>query len=404
MFAVVASTQRDLHSQSFDTYPPSNRLDVCCARLNTQRSRQVLLKRRLRPASEGKDGRKPWASSHLVLGTLSAVVGHAINGYLPMPDWCSVQPDVSVREPPKEETRAVVPAAGKSVNDREEDTGSFYSDRSPEYSSEDGSSSDPYDSASGSGSGSSSESSSGSVSGSESESESDSSSEAESGSSVGSESGSSSESLSDESSDSSGTKGEEGVGLLIMGSGASNNAATYGASAPAPHSQDLTGLVERMRVVDRENSASPQLGARPEGLGSLSMAGVRGPSPVFGGGAVTLSRATSNSSDLVADPEGDPSVSFPATLLRHQAGGGLQIDYRYSRGRTNSMSRPSTTLTLRLTLTNHRSTPIRRIRVAAPRDGTPMDAFPEIQALAAGATVTANLGIDFGGRGKEVNF
>ncbi|CAM9328022.1 unnamed protein product, partial [Laminaria digitata] len=347
------------------------------------KSGQVLLKRRLPPNARPAEAGKPSGASHLVLGTLSAVVGHPINGYLPMPGWCTVQLDGSVREPPKEEPRALASAAG--------DVGGK-----------------------GGGSGADSEYTSGSGTGSESGSNSEeSSSEEESGSSGdssrSSRSNSSESSSSDDSSSesSSSTKGEEGVGLLNLGPGATNTAATYGASAPAPHSQDLTGLVERLSVVDREDSASPQLGAPPTGgLGSLSMAGVRGPGPAQGGLGKTQSSARSSSvgSDLGADPEGEANVSFPSTLLRHQAGGGLQVDYRFTRIRANSLSRPSTTLTLRLTLTNHRETPIRRVRVVAPRDGTPMDPFPELQILAAGGVFCTNLGIDFGGRSKDVRF
>ena len=346
----------------------------------------------------------------MVLGTLSAVFGYPINGYLPLPTWCTVQPDGSVREPPKEEPRALSAPrkhSGVVKNDDNESGSEFYSGSSPEYSSEDGSNSDPYDSAgSGSetGSGSGSESESDSVNGSESgsESESDSATDEESGSSVTS----SGESSSDESSESSVTKGEEGVGLLIMGPGTSNTGPSYGASAPAPQSQDLTGLVERMSIgADRDESSSPKLGVRTEGLGSLTMTGFRGPtSAQLGvGKAPSLGRASSVSSELSADPDGDTSVSYPSTLLRHQAGGGLQVDYQYTRGkRAIAMMRPSTTLVLRLTLTNYRDTPIRRIRVVAPRDGTHIDAFPEVQALAPEANASVDLGIDFGGRTKEV--
>ena len=344
-----------------------------------------------------------------MLGTLSAVVGHPINGCLPMPGWCTVQLDGSVREPPKEEPRALAPAAGNVGKGKRGSSGSdFYSGSSPEFSSEDDSESDTYDSASGAESESSSEYTSGSGTGSESGSDSESSSEEESGSSGDSRSSrsNSSESSSDDSSESNSTKGEEGVGLLIMGPGTANTAATYGASAPAPHSQDLTGLVERLSVVDREDSASPQLGQPAGGLGSLSMAGMRGPGHAQGGLGKTQSsaRSSSVSSDVGADPEGEANVTFPTTLLRHQAGGGLQVDYRFTRGRASALSRPSTNLTLRLTLTNHRETPIRRIRVVPPRDGTPMEPFPEVQVLAAGGVFCTNLGIDFGGRSKDVSF
>lgn len=362
----------------------------------------MLLQRPLPPITQAGDGAKSSSASHLVLGTLSAVVGHPIRGYLPMPAWCSVQPDGSVREPPKEEPRALVPAAD---NGGEDNNGSeFYSGTSPDYSSEYDSESDPYDMASGSESESSYESTSGSGSGSESGSESESLSEGESGSSVGTRSRSSSESSTGDSSESSAIEGEEEVGLLIMGSGASNTAATYGASAPAPHPQDLTGLVERISVEDREDSASPRLGARAGGLGLLSMAGVTGPGPVLGstGSIASMGGSSSINSEPSADQDGDTSVSFPSTLLRHQVGGGLQVEYRYTRGRVSPISRPSTVLTLRLTLSNHRETPIRRIRVVAPRDGTPMDAFSEVQVLPAGAAVSTSLGIDFGGRVKEV--
>ncbi|CAB1099698.1 unnamed protein product [Ectocarpus sp. CCAP 1310/34] len=391
---------------------------------------QVLLKRRPPPvADSGGNGKSTAeAGSHLVLGTLSAIIGHPINGYLPIPDWCSVQPDGSAREPPKEEPRALTPPArssgakgkGGQVNsdfysgsgsgsDSESESGSGSgSGSSPEYGTEDGSESDSYDSASTSGgeeeSGSESSDSEESGSGSEESSDDE---DDDSDSSVGS---SSSYSTSGDDSESSGTKGEEGVGLLIMGPGCSTSSAaatTYGASAPAPHTQDLTGLVERMSVADREDSASPRLGVPAgAGLASLSTAGIRGPAaPALGAaGAMSLGRTSSTSSVLIADPEGDTSASFPSTLLRHQAGGGLQVDYRFSRGRASALSRPSTTLTLRLSFTNHGETPVRRIRVVAPRDGTPMEAFPEIQMLPAGATQTANLGIDFGGKAKDVRF
>lgn len=358
--------------------------------------------------AQAGSGKKMSDGSHLVLGTLSAVVGHPINGYLPMPAWCSVQPDSSVREPPKEEPKALVPASGKASEGNKAESGSeFYSGSSPEYSSEGESESDPYDSASGSETASSSESESESAPGSESESESESesTSEDESDSSVGTRSRSNSDSSSSDSSGSSATKGEEGVGLLIMGPGVTSTAATYGASAPAPPSQDLAGLMNNMSVADREGSASPRLGVPAGGLGSLSMAGVKGPGPVLGGAGGTrlMGRSPSVQSDLSADSEKETSVSFSSTLLRHEVGGGLQVDYRYNRGRANSLSRPSTSLTLRLSFVNHRETPIRRIRVVAPRDGTPMDPFPEVQVLAAGATVSTTLGIDFGGRTKLVS-
>lgn len=385
----------------------------------------MLLKRRPPPVADGGGSGKSTAEagSHLVLGTLSAIVGHPINGYLPIPDWCSVQPDGSAREPPKEEPRALAPiarsSAGKgnggqgnsefysgsgsgSESESESDSGSG----SSPYSSEDGSESDSYDSASTSGgeeeSGSESSDSENSGSGSEESSDDE---DDDSDSSVGS----SSYSSSGDDSESSGTKGEEGVGLLIMGPGSSTSSAaatTYGASAAAPHTQDLTGLVERMSVADREDSASPRLGvAAGAGLASLSTAGIRGPgAPALGvAGTIPLGRTSSTSSVLSADPEGDTSASFPATLLRHQAGGGLQVDYRFSRGRASALSRPSTTLTLRLSFTNHGETPVRRIRVVAPRDGTPMEAFPEIQMLPAGGAQTSNLGIDFGGKAKDVS-
>lgn len=389
---------------------------------------------------------------HLVLGTLSAVVGHPINGYLPMPDWATVQPDSSTREPPKEEPRSL--ARGGLTGDGKSgdgvDTGKarefYYSgSSSPEYSSrsDSGSDSDEYDTSSSAASGGSesrSESASeeegsdsggseGSAAGSESVSESGDEG-GESGSSVGSGSSSTEDSSSyDSDSSSPSSQGEEGVGLLIMGPGATSSVGTsYGASAPAPHSQDLTGLVERMSVADREDSASPQPGPRIDRLNfnSLSMAGVRGsaaglvaPGGSIGGGDSSalsmagmagapdiLSRSGSStlSQHSVVDPELDTSMSFPSTLLRHQAGSGLQVEYRYMRGRVDVISRPTTVLTLRLTLSNHRDTPVRRIRVVAPRDGTPMNGFPEIQALGVGAMVDISLGIDFGGRAKEVSF
>lgn len=371
---------------------------------------QVLIKRRLSPKASAGDGKKPSGSASLVLGTLSSIVGYPINGYLPMPNWCTVQPDGSVREPPKEEPRSLVtPSKDVGRGDGNESEGGdsdseFYSGSSPEASSEAESDSESDDS-----NASGSESVSGSESSSESVTESESGSESESESATDDESGSSAtsteESSSDESTESSATKGEEGVGLLIMGPGVSNTGATYGASAPAPQSQDLTGLVERMSVgANREDSSSPQLETRAEGLGTLTMAGFRGPTAAQMGvrPAPSMGRVSSVSSDLSVDPEGDTSVSYPTTLLRHQAGGGLQVDYQYTRGRATSVSRPSTTLILRLTLTNHRDTPIRRIRVMAPRDKTPMDCFPEVQILAAGAATCVNLGIDFGGRTKEV--
>lgn len=334
-----------------------------------------------------------------------------------MPAWCTVQPDSSVREPPKEEPRALAPRAhvGNNFYSPNESESSGSSGSSAESSSTDGSEDDSdsdsvseSDSDTGSGSGSSPEDSSG-----DDESRSDSAETSdyddESDSSVGSngsETSSSGSSSGSSSSDSSETKGEEGLGLLIMGSGSSSNAAvppTYGASAPAPHTQDLTGLVERMSVAAREDSASPQLGSSATAFGgelaSLSTAGLREP----GRPALTLGRTSSTSSSLSADPEGDTSVSFPSTLLRHQASGGLKVDYQYRRGRVNALSRPSTTLTLRLTFVNHGEMPVRRIRVVAPRDGTPMEPFPEVQMLAAGATVTASLGIDFGGKAKDVS-
>ncbi|CAM9465489.1 unnamed protein product [Scytosiphon promiscuus] len=391
---------------------------------------QVILKRRLPSNAQGGQGGKPSgaAGSHLVLGTLSAVVGHPIHGYLPMPDWCSVQPDSSLREPPKEEPRALAPAArsggGKSRRGQSDDENDFYagsgsesesgsesgSGSSPEYSSDDGSDSDPYDSASTSeeGSGSGSDSSESEESGSDSQESSDGD---ESDSSAGSRSSASGSSASSDSSESSATKGEEGVGLLIMGPSSSANAATtttYGASAPAPHTQDLTGLVERMNVADAMDSAPLHPGAAPGGeLSTLSTAGLRVPgAPVQGaaGRAMSLGRTSSASSVMSADPEGDTSASFPSTLLRQQTSGGLRVDYRFSRGRVSALSRPSTKLGLRLTFTNHGDTPVRRIRVVAPRDGTPMEAFPEIQMLAAGAVSTSNLGIDFGGKAKDVRF
>lgn len=386
---------------------------------------QVLLKRRLAPTAIAGEGSKSSGASNIVLGTLSAVVGHPLNGYLPLPLWCTVQPDSSVREPPKEEPRALAASPGVGSRGMGDEGGAgddFYSGSSPEYSSDSedtgsgsGSGSDSYDSASDSESRSDSESDSQTVSGSDSGSgsESDSGSSGDdSGSSVGSRSRSSSESSSGESTASSATKGEEGVGLLNLGPGAMNTAATsYGASAPAPHSQDLTGLVERMSVADREDSASPQFGGRDGGLASLSIAGVVAGvgAPVAGVGGLgrTLSlgaRSASVHSDISLDPESDTSVSFPSTLLRHQAGEGLQVDYQYTRGRAGSMSRPSTTLILRLTFTNHRDTPIRCIRALAPRDGTPMDVFPDVQEVAAGAAVSAKLGIDFGGKSKEVSY
>ncbi|CAM9792650.1 unnamed protein product, partial [Hapterophycus canaliculatus] len=122
------------------------------------------------------------------------------------------------------------------------------------------------------------------------------------------------------------------------------------------------------------------------------------------GRAVSLGRTSSASSVMSADPEADTSASFPSTLLRQQTSGGLKVDFQFSRGRVSALSRPSTKLTLRLTFTNYGETPVRRIRVVAPRDGTPMEAFPEIQVLAPGATNTANLGIDFGGKAKDVRF
>ncbi len=377
----------------------------------------MLLKRRLPPTGEGFQGGSPSgaAGSHLVLGTLSAVVGHPINGYLPMPAWCTEQPDSSVREPPKEEPRALAPRGHgeKKFYSPKESESSDSSGSSAESSSTDGSEGDSdsdseSDSDSDSGSGSSPEDSSG-----DDESRSDdagtSEYDDESDSSVGSdgsETSSSGSSSGGSSSESSETKGEEGLGLLIMGSGSSSNAAvptTYGASAPAPHAQDLTGLVERMSVAAREDSASPQLGSSATAFGgelaSLSTAGLREP----GRPALALGRTSSASSSLSADPEGDTSASFPSTLLRQQASGGLKVDYQYRRGRVNALSRPSTTLTLRLTVVNHGEMPVRRIRVVAPRDGTPMEPFPEVQMLAAGATATVSLGIDFGGKAKDVS-
>lgn len=390
------------------------------------------------PTSVGGNGVNPPPTPHLVLGTLSAVVGHPIKGYLPMPDWATVQPDGSAREPPKEEPRSLTGVYGdndksgkKSASGVGGDGNQLYSGRSSPESGSD-SESDRNDTSSESSESGSYSSSEGSGSGSEGDasdfvSSSGDDDEDESGSSEGSGGSSAGSSIDDSDSSSPSSQGEEGVGLLIMGPGAASSAATYGASAPAPHSQDLTGLVERMSVVDREDSASPQLGARVEGLSlnSLSMAGVQGPRLVgaVGGGGISgtasaaqetiglagpprvLGRSGSStvSSSSAVDPGLDTSVSFPSTLLHHQAGGGLQVDYRYTRGRADVVSRPTTVLTMRLTLSNHRDNPIRRIRACPPRDATPMNAFPEVQELAAGATVDTHLGIDFGGRAKEVS-
>lgn len=412
---------------------------------------QVLLKRRLAPTSSTENGDSKPRARKLVLGTLSAIVGHPINGYLPMPDWVAVQPDSSTREPPKEERRVLSGGPFTAYESKRGGNEEFYSgSSSPEYSSgSESEDSDGYDTSSSDedGSGSSSESSEGSASGSDKEEDGDGSgpsgSSSASGdesdgseSSVGSRSRSSSEESSsyDSESSSPSSQGEEGVGLLIMGPGAtSSGAGTYGASAPAPHSQDLTGLVERMSVADTDDNASPQPGSRTEGLNlkSLNMAGVQGPAAglmglgggggvgVGGGGSVrpgmagpgalppptVLGRSGSStlSQHSAVDPELDTSVSIPSTMLRHQTSSGLQVDYRYTRGRTDLISRPTTVLTLRLTLSNHRDTPIRRIRAVAPRDGTKMNTFPEVQVLGVGATVDVNLGIDFGGRAKEVS-
>lgn len=360
------------------------------------------------------DGQDTPAKSKLVLGTLSAIMGHRINGYLPLPDWVSVQPDGSAREPPKEEPRGLSGASRSFGADQKGNSSAsgFYSgtSSSPDYSSGSGSESESYDSSSGSDS--SSESTSVSMSGSESDSEST---DDDSGSSEGTRSRSSSETGSSTENDVSSTSGgEEGVGLLIMGPGATNSGPTYGASAPAPQSQDLTGLVERMAVADREENSSSQQGGRLNDLNSLNLTEIKKSSsfgstgnipsvPVVGPRTDATLRSTGSVIGRISpDADTNMTLSLPSTLLRHQAGGGLQVDYRYTRGRPNPMSRPTTVLTLRLTLTNHRTTPIRRIRAVPPRDGTPMEAFTEVQVLPAGGSIETNLEIDFGGRPKEV--
>lgn len=355
---------------------------------------------------------------HLVLGTLSAVVGHEINGYLPMPDWVAVQPDGSVREPPKEESRALASTSrstrDKNDNDDDDDDSEFYSGNSssPEPSSRSGSES-TYDSRSGS----ESETTPGSESGSESESDST----YESRSSEASQSQSSSESgSSSDESESSASQGEEGVGLLIMGSGATNSGPTYGASALAPQAQGFSGLVdnvERIVVADKEDSASAQVEARLNELKSLNMSGTQSSTLIIGGGANGVVRPltgtvpvtgaarqlAANSPEEGLDSDADTTFSFPSTLLRHQTSDGLQVEYQYSRGWSSSMAKPTTKLTLRLTFRNHRTSPIRRIRAIPPRDGTPMEPFSEIRVLPGGESTEANLAIDFGGRVKEVS-
>ncbi|CAM9291460.1 unnamed protein product [Discosporangium mesarthrocarpum] len=348
--------------------------------LNAKAS-QVLLRPKLPPTTESVN-LSYQGMQHFVLGSLSAVVGHRVDGYQPLPDWCTVQPDVAVRDAPQEESRTV---------DSGESNESFYSGSSPEESSESGSDSESEFSQTES----DSETETGSYSESLSE-DSFGSSLSHSGSGSDSDEGSSV-------SESSTIPGEEGVGLLHMG------AATYGASAPAPQSEDLTGLIPSLSVQDLDKRGSPGVGeltsrgagfvpphaALPEPMPSNGMT-----QPAVGVNA----HATPAGSRYGLIKHSGEALSFPSTLLQHEVGGGLQVDLQYKRGFSSPSTRSSTVLSMQLTFTNHGNTPIHRIRAMAPRDGTPVKGFTEIQMLGPGATVNADLSIDFGGRAKQVRF
>jgi hypothetical protein len=332
-----------------------------------------------------------------------------------IPLWAEVQPDRKARDPPPvavaaaDVTRRKVGLGGSrgSASSAAAGLDAFYTDQSgpaqadaaaDDSSSSDSDSSSGSSSYSGTGSGSSYTGSSSSSSGSRSRSGSGSSSgsRSRSGSSSSSSSGSSrsgsgSSSSGSERGEASEEAGGEGVSLLNL------SAATAAAAAPAPATYGVaSSSASNIAAAAMGNSGSSH---RSSSSGSLSAVTRQVQGLNLGGGTSSFAAATTAGAATSAMPafSGEQiQLSYSAVLLRPEAGGGLKVEFAYRRTPLHELAvttatssgantaaaaaaGTSTALTLALTLSNTRDTPIRRIKAVAPRDGTPLTGWGEVQ-------------------------
>lgn len=108
--------------------------------------------------------------------------------------------------------------------------------------------------------------------------------------------------------------------------------------------------------------------------------------------SLSLSNGLNGSNSSTPGPSHPCVLSIPRELLRHEMGGGLKVEYAFSREDTGGYA-SQTVCRLLLRLTNMRDTPIRRVKVvnADPR----VLPFEELSSLEPGATVEVRLGVDF---------
>jgi len=342
----------------------------------------------------------PDGSVAFQVGSLSSAVGHAARGYAELPDWPSVQPDASVREPlPEPSTLGT--ANGAVGEGGEGNAKKFYGSGSDSSSSSSSSDSDSDSSSSGSSSDSDSSGSGGNSDGKSSDSDDSSSSSSGSGSDdddSGSDSdselmhgganGAISESLL-------GASG--GTGGAVYGSKlASPNLAAAQASSAPVSTVDLFGSGDLMSS-GSSSSSTGLMGGGGGGSGGTDWLG--GGGDMLDGLGSSAGNSSSNSG-LMGGPSHDPfggsdmamassglanmslgnstaaaaAVSLGAgagvggitglgavrTLLRAEMAGGLKVTYQCQRGMPPPGASPTAT-GVAVTFTNTKDEPLKQV-------------------------------------------
>lgn len=154
-----------------------------------------------------------------------------------------------------------------------------------------------------------------------------------------------------------------------------------------------SSLLDLEAYAAAKKTSPPKAHPHNNGKGKSSKADEQLSGLMQGMGAASISTGSSSSSTRSSTTV----LSAPRELLRHEVGGGLAVDYCFSREDAPA----SSTCTLLLSLSNMREGPMRRIKVttAAASDFSRLSLFPEIPVLDAGATVEVRLGVQVGGDG-----
>ncbi|KAM3576770.1 hypothetical protein VYU27_001364 [Nannochloropsis oceanica] len=384
---------------------------------------------------------------HLTISSLSWMLNHKVQGYEELPDWVSLAPDPSVRDAPngpaveEQQSVEVLRGDGGKRGRAMEDVGSegseFYSDGMG-LSEEEEWSGSSYSSSGGSRSGSSYSSSSDedeekeeaerrrraiplssavvpsvtrgvSLSSSDEQGEEDQSS-SQGSSANGYSSGSEIDEREEEEEDEDEEEEEEnagndldesrregydelGFGVLSGGGGDGRDVRVGSAedskvARPMQQGSAESSLLDLEAYATAKKVSSPNAHAHNSRKGT-SQAHEQILSLMQGMGAASISTSTSRSSTRV--------LSVSRKLLRHEVGGGLAVDFCFTREDAPA----SSACTLLLSLSNKREGPMRRIKVstAAASDFSRLTPFPEVPVLDVGATVEVRVSVQVGGEG-----